>query len=113
MEKIERVSKGFEIALSNFGRNGNDVTTRDGNPKPDPKLRDHKNIPFLQKDKDGNLVPKTIEVYVEWEVKPHLPRSWVDESKIKPGYEINFTKYYYGFKPLRSQAEVKADILAL
>ena len=28
-------------------------------------------------------------------------------------YEINFTKYLYDFKPLRSLAEIKADILAL
>jgi len=93
--------------------NGNDITTRDGNPKPDPKLRDYENIPFLQKDKDGNLVPQTIEAYVEREVKPHLPRAWIDESKTKTGYEINFTKYFYEFKPLRSLAEIKADILAL
>ena len=31
----------------------------------------------------------------------------------KIGYEINFTKYFYEFKPLRSLAEIKADILAL
>ncbi len=93
--------------------NGNDVTTRDGNPKPDPKLRDYENIPFLQKDKDGNLVPQTIEAYVEREVKPHLPKAWIDDSKTKTGYEINFTKYFYEFKPLRSLAEIKADILAL
>ncbi len=29
------------------------------------------------------------------------------------GYEINFTKYFYEFKPLRSLAEIRADILAL
>ena len=93
--------------------NGNDIPTRDGNPKPDPKLRDYENIPFLKKDGDGNLVPQTIEAYVEREVKPHLPKAWIDESKTKTGYEINFTKYFYEFKPLRLLAEIKADILAL
>ncbi len=34
-------------------------------------------------------------------------------KKTKTGYEINFTKYFYDFKPLRSLAEIKADILAL
>jgi len=29
------------------------------------------------------------------------------------GYEINFTKHFYEFKPLRSLADIKADILAL
>ena len=38
---------------------------------------------------------------------------WIDDSKTKIGYEINFTKYFYEFKPLRSLADIKADILAL
>jgi len=84
-----------------------------GNPKPDTALRDYENIPFLKKDIDGNLVPQTIEEYFEAEVKPHLPEAWIDESKTKTGYEINFTKYFYEFKPLRSLSEIKADILEL
>lgn len=92
---------------------GNDITNRDGSPKPDPKLRDYENIPFLKKDRNKNLIPQTIEEYIEREVNPHLPKAWVDESKTKIGYEINFTKYFYEFKPLRSLAEIRADILAL
>ena len=92
---------------------GRDITARDGSPKPDPKLRDFENIPFLKKDHRGKLTPQTIEAYVEREVKPHLPNAWIDESKTKIGYEINFTKYFYEFKPLRSLTEIKSDILAL
>jgi type I restriction enzyme M protein len=47
------------------------------------------------------------------EVLPHVPDAWVDHSKTKVGYEINFTKYFYEYKPLRSLAEIRADILAL
>jgi len=93
--------------------NGEIVTKRNGDPKPDTSLRDYENIPFLKKDADGNLVPQTIEEYFDAEVKPHLPHARVDESKTKIGYEINFTKYFYEFKPLRPLAEIKADILAL
>ncbi|MCB0447695.1 MAG: SAM-dependent DNA methyltransferase, partial [Gelidibacter sp.] len=46
-------------------------------------------------------------------VLPHVPDAWVDESKTKIGYEINFTKYFYEYKPLRSLEEIRADILAL
>ncbi|MCD4693053.1 MAG: SAM-dependent methyltransferase, partial [Calditrichales bacterium] len=81
--------------------------------KADTSLRDYENIPFLRKDKDGNLRPQTIEEYFEREVKPHLPEAWIDDSKTKTGYEINFTKYFYEFKPLRPLAEIRADILAL
>ena len=76
-------------------------------------LRDCENIPFLRKDENGKLVPQTIEEYFDREVKPHVPDAWIDESKTKTGYEINFTKYFYEFKPLRSLAEIKADILKL
>ena len=92
--------------------NGKVVKSK-GKPKPDTSLRDYENISFLKKDTDGNLVPQTIEEYFEAEVTPHLPEAWIDESKTKIGYEINFTKYFYEFKPLRSLSEIKADILAL
>lgn len=89
------------------------IKDRAGNLKPDTSLRDYENITFLKKNKDGNLVPQTIEEYFDKEVKPHLPNAWIDHSKTKTGYEINFTKYFYEFKPLRSLAEIKADILSL
>jgi len=84
-----------------------------GEPKPDTNLRDYENIPFLKLDKNKKLVPQTIEEYFVREVKPNLPDAWIDESKTKIGYEINFTKYFYEFKPLRTLAEIKADILKL
>ncbi|OPC74773.1 type I restriction-modification system subunit M [Elizabethkingia miricola] len=92
--------------------NGKVAKTK-GNPKPDTSLRDYENIPFLKKAKDGKLIPQAIDEYFKTEVEPHLPEAWIDESKTKIGYEINFTKYFYEFKPLRSLAEIKADILAL
>ena len=95
---------------------GTIVTGRDGLPKADANLRDYENIPFLRKDPDdagGKLLPRSIDDYFQREVKPHLPDAWIDESKTKTGYEINFIKYFYEFKPLRSLTEIKADILAL
>lgn len=94
--------------------NGQIFTDRQGNPKADSSLRDNENIPFLKKDKaTGKLAPQTISEYFDREVKPHLPDAWIDEDKTRIGYEINFTKYFYEFKPLRPLADIKADILAL
>lgn len=93
-------------------KNGKPVLSK-GKPKADTALRDYENIPFLKTDTSGKLVPQTIEEYFEQEVKPHLPNAWIDEKKTKVGYEINFTKYFYEFKPLRSLTEIRADILAL
>ena len=51
--------------------------------------------------------------YFKREVLPHLPDAWIDEAKTKIGYEINFTKYFYQYKPLRSLSEIRNDILTL
>nr|WP_299202838.1 class I SAM-dependent DNA methyltransferase [uncultured Brumimicrobium sp.] len=83
--------------------NGEVVTDKKGNPKPDSSLRDTENIP-LKED---------INEYMEREVLPHVPDAWVDEKKTLIGYEINFTKYFYEYKPLRSLDEIRADILQL
>ena len=71
--------------------------------KADSSLRDYEKIPL----KDD------IDAYFEREVKPHVPDAWMDRSKDKVGYEISFTKYFYEYQPLRSLAEIKADILKL
>jgi type I restriction enzyme M protein len=82
---------------------GEIVRKRDGTPKPDPKLRDYERV---QLDED-------IEAYFNKEVEPHLPDSWVDHDKSKVGYEINFTKYFYKYKPLRSTEEITKDLMEL
>lgn len=82
---------------------GEVVTNRQGQPRPDTSKRDHERIPLTDDIKD----------YFEREVKPHLSDSWMDESKNKVGYEINFTKYFYKYKPLRSMSEITQDILKL
>ena len=66
-------------------------------------MRDFENVP-LKED---------VTKYFKHEVLPHLPDAWIDDSKTKIGYEINFTKYFYQYKPLRSLEEIKKDILAL
>lgn len=82
---------------------GKIVKDKNGKPKADSSLRDTENIP-LKED---------IQAYMKREVLPHVPDAWIDEAKTNVGYEINFTKYFYQYKPLRSLAEIRADILAL
>jgi type I restriction enzyme M protein len=83
--------------------NGNIVKDKQGKPKPDTKLRDYEKIPLKQ----------DIDEYFQKEVLPHISDAWMDRSKDKIGYEINFTKYFYKYKPLRPLADIKAEILAL
>jgi len=75
--------------------NGEIVKMTNGEPKPDSKLRDYERVPLSE----------SVKSYFEREVKPHLPEAWVDLEKNKTGYEINFTKYFYKYKPLRSVEE--------
>ncbi|MEY3964869.1 MAG: hypothetical protein RL263_37 [Bacteroidota bacterium] len=86
-----------------YDKNGNPIKDKKGNLKPDSKKRDKENIP-LNVD---------IESYFNNEVLPHVPDAWIDFDKTRIGYEINFTKYFYEYKPLRSLDEIRADILAL
>jgi type I restriction enzyme M protein len=84
-------------------QNGKMVKDKNGNPKPDSSLRDTENIPLTE----------DIKQYMKREVLPHVPDAWIDEAKTNIGYEINFTKYFYEYKPLRSLDDIRADILAL
>ena len=83
--------------------NGNISKDKKGNVKPDTKLRDYERIPL----------GVSIDEYFEKEVKPHLPESWMDRSKDSVGYEINFTKYFYQYKPLRSLSDLTKELLDL
>jgi type I restriction enzyme M protein len=84
-------------------QDGKVLIDKNGKMKPDGSLRDTERIPL---DVD-------IDDYFEKEVKPHLPNSWVDKDKTQVGYEINFTKYFYQYKPLRSVQDVLKDLLEL
>jgi type I restriction enzyme M protein len=83
--------------------NGEVVTNRQGEPKVDTSKRDYERVPLAE----------DIQAYYDREVKPHLPDSWIDWDKNKVGYEINFTKYFYKYKPLRSLEEITKDLLKL
>jgi type I restriction enzyme M protein len=83
--------------------NGLVVKDKSGNPKSDSKLRDYERVPLSD----------DIEEYFEREVKPHLPNSWMNRDKDSVGYEINFTKYFYKYKPLRSLEDITNELMEL
>ena len=86
------------------------ATTIKGKPavveyEPDPNLRDTEHIPLLE---DGGT-----DVFLRREVLPYAADAWYAPSNIKVGYEINFNRHFYKPQPMRSLAEVQADIIAL
>ena len=73
--------------------------------EPDSELRDTEQIPL--KEEGG------IEAFLRREVLPHAADAWYDESSVKIGYEISFTRYFYKPQPMRSLEEIRDDILAM
>ncbi|GAA4246978.1 N-6 DNA methylase [Azospirillum formosense] len=66
----------------------------------DADLRDFENVP-LKED---------INAYFKREVLPHVPDAWMDRTKDKVGYEINFNRHFYKFTPPRKLAEIDAEL---
>ena len=73
---------------------------RDVGYEPDPGLRDFENI----------LLKDDIGAYFEREVRPHVPDAWMDRTKDKVGYEINFNRHFYKYAPPRPLEEIDADL---
>jgi type I restriction enzyme M protein len=110
--KETEISKIFENEFFGYRKvtieqplkeDGKIVKDKKGVVKTDGSLRDNERIP-LSFD---------VDEYFEREVKQHLPESWMDRDKDTIGYEINFTKYFYQYKPLRSLEDLTKELLDL
>ena len=76
------------------------VTDKKGKPKADSNLRDTEKIPLTQ----------NIDDYFDGEVLKYYSDAWYDDKNNKVGYEINFTQYFYIYKPPRPLDEIESDI---
>ena len=91
-----------------------------GQPEPDPELRDIERVPLPDGDDpvDPDGIPKSVRDFFEREVKPHAANAWIDTDKRDRrdghvglvGYEINFNRYFYRFKPPRPLEDIEGDI---
>lgn len=68
--------------------------------EPDPDLRDFEKVSL----KDD------IDAYFKREVQPHVPDAWMDRTKDKVGYEINFNRHFYKYTPPRPLKAIDADL---
>jgi len=100
--------KAILSALSERDETAAICRDKDGNPEPDPELRDTESVPLAER----------VEAFFEREVKPHVPDAWIDTSKRDPrdsqvglvGYEINFNRYFYRYTPPRPLEEIEGEI---
>jgi type I restriction enzyme M protein len=73
---------------------------REDGYEPDSELRDFENVPLMD----------DIDAYFEREVRPHVPDAWLDRSKDKVGYEINFNRHFYKYTPPRPLEEIDTEL---
>jgi type I restriction enzyme M protein len=100
--------KAILSALSERDETAAICRDRDGNPEPDPELRDTESVPLAE----------PIEAFFEREVRPHVPDAWIDTARRDPkdgevglvGYEINFNRYFYRYTPPRPLEEIEGEI---
>ncbi len=92
--------------------NGEIVRDRNGNPKPDAKLRDTENVPFTYggSDRGARGRETVIKGYFDAEVAKHVPDAWVDAAKTKVGYQIPFSRHFYRYVPPRPLEEIDRDL---
>ncbi len=76
---------------------------KNGDPEPDPELRDTEIIPLKE----------NIDEYFKREVLPHVPDAWIDYDKTKIGYEIPFNRHFYVYEPPRPLEEIESDMETL
>jgi type I restriction enzyme M protein len=102
------VTKAIFSALSERDDSAAICRDKDGNPEPDPELRDTESVPLAER----------VEVFFEREVRPHVPDAWIDTSRCDRkdgqiglvGYEINFNRYFYRYTPPRSLEVIEGEI---
>ena len=82
-------------------------------------LLDKKGNPVIDKERSGDteIIPFTyeggIDAFIQNEVHPYAPDSFVKPGSEKVGYELSFTKYFYKPVQLRTLDEIAADIRAI
>lgn len=82
-------------------------------------LLDKKGNPVIDKERSGDteIIPFTyeggIDAFIQNEVHPYAPDTFVKPGSEKVGYELSFTKYFYKPVQLRTLDEIAADIRAI
>lgn len=111
------VSKVFDSKFFGYRKVAVDRPPQPGKPVPklkkgqkpyDPELRDTENVPLTE----------DITAYMKREVLPHVPDAFVAEDVRdekdgqvgKVGYEINFNRYFYVYKPPRKPEVIAKEI---
>jgi len=94
----------FEELVRKFNEDNNEEAGEHWTPRDAVRLM--ANLVFLP-------VEDQITSGIRREVLPYTPDAWVNNDATKIGYEVSFTRHFYKPQPLRTLAEISADILAI
>jgi type I restriction enzyme M protein len=120
MKPDAAIRKLFLQVTERYDPDAEPMRDKKGNPEPDPDLRDQENVPLKGLPIPWMPDPRPclesepyrlrIDGYMETEVLPWVPDAWVDNTKIKIGYEIPFTREFYVYTPPRPLEEIDTEI---
>lgn len=98
-----KIEKAIWEAVSMADPSAPIVTDKTGSKLPDNDQRTHEDVPLGE----------DIDAYFDREIAPHVPNAWLDKERTRIGYEIPLTRHFFVYQPLRTVAEIDADIRAL
>jgi type I restriction enzyme M protein len=106
-----RLQKAILGAFSEHDEEAEICCDLNGNPEPDTELRDTERVPLSE----------SVWSFFGREVKPYVPDAWVntqirdhkDHQIGQVGYEINVTRMFYRYQPLRPIEEIIAELRVL
>lgn len=108
------------VIAPELDENGNVKTNKRGSVVYDKSKNDTESIPIgkvtLDPKKDllkDPVIKKTIEDYMDREVRPYVKYAEIDPKKSKVGFEIPFTRYFYKYTPPRPSEEIRQEIAEL
>lgn len=90
------------IESPQIDENGN-IVKKKNKPVADTAKRDTENVPLIE----------DIDSYFNREVLPYNRESWIDKTKLKVGYEIPFTRYFYKFEEIEGSEDIANRITEL
>ena len=90
------------IETPKVDENGN-IIEKKNKRVADVAKRDTENIPLIE----------DIDSYFNREIMPYNKEAWIDKSKLKVGYEIPFTRYFYKFEDVEPVEDIVNRITEL
>ena len=107
--KFSKILKNIDLGYTRVTieqplfKNGKILKDKKSNVQPDKSLRYNELIPLA----------RDVDEYFNSEIKKDLPNAYIDYSKNKIGYEINFPRYFYDFALPRNVTDLKNEFAIL